>query len=141
MHSSCKNKKAFDEGDLKWLDFFLLLLLIIYSASFIITHLTLFGWNAVGDLHRFNQVIMMLSIYILGYKFLLKPEFLLNPQSGKKMIQPLRYSRSGLTEEKAREYLNQLESYMQAHKPYLNPELSVHELSSKLGISKILSCF
>ena len=135
--SILSRQKTFTANDIVWLRYFISFLLLIYCASFIISNAALFGYSKLNFLHRYNQVLMMLSIYMVGYKMLLKPEFLLSQNPAYLLKEPAnRYSRSGLTNEKAIAYLHSLQEYMTIHKPYLDPELSVHELSQKIGISK-----
>lgn len=47
-----------------------------------------------------------------------------------------KYERSGLTEQKAQQYLSQLEQYSAAEKPYLDADLNVDELAKKLQIPR-----
>jgi AraC-like DNA-binding protein len=133
-----KQQTTFNEADINWLKYFLVMLLTIYILSFAITNLSLFGFTRLNSLHRVNQLFMMSSIYIVAYKILLKPEFLLprNIQFRETKEQPVRYSRSGLSEEKAFEYLQLVLNYMSDNKPFLDPSLSVHELAARVGISK-----
>lgn len=133
-----RKQKIFTLADAKWLQYFLVSLLCIYCISFTISHLSMFGFTRLHILHRVNQVFMMLSIYAVAYKLLLKPEFLIPKHEKNQLMQngAARYTRSGLTEEKAFEHLQALQQYMLAGKPFLNPDLSVHELANQLGISK-----
>jgi AraC-like DNA-binding protein len=132
-----KQKKAFSKNDISWLKYFLVFLICIYSISFIVSNLSLLGFSEFEIIHRFNQLLMIVVVYALGYKILVKPDFLLF-QKKHKIIEykPEKYSRSGLTESKASEYLELLEKYMLSQKPFLNADLSIHELADQLGISK-----
>ena len=47
-----------------------------------------------------------------------------------------RYKRSGLKRDAAREYLKQLEKYMEDGKPYLQGDLTIGDVSSALGMSR-----
>ncbi|RNI25726.1 helix-turn-helix domain-containing protein [Rufibacter latericius] len=48
----------------------------------------------------------------------------------------VKYQKSTLREEDSQTYLDQLLTYMDTQKPYLEPTLTIQELSEKLGISK-----
>ncbi len=75
----------------------------------------------------FSVVILFLSVWALKTPFLFKT----NKE---------RYSNSGLSNEKAIEYLNQLNDIMLTEKLYLDPDLTLTKLSANLGItSKQLS--
>ncbi|MDY7029952.1 MAG: AraC family transcriptional regulator [Spirochaetota bacterium] len=45
------------------------------------------------------------------------------------------YSRQRLGEKKEREYVERLLTYMEEHKPYLEPKLKIQDLAARLGIS------
>jgi AraC-like DNA-binding protein len=47
-----------------------------------------------------------------------------------------KYSKSGLKENQAAAYLNRLISYVEDNKPYLNRDLSIHDLSLMTGIQR-----
>jgi AraC-like DNA-binding protein len=47
-----------------------------------------------------------------------------------------KYERSGLKNKDAREYLNRLLKYMEEKKPYLNVDLSIHDVSDELEIPR-----
>jgi AraC-like DNA-binding protein len=47
-----------------------------------------------------------------------------------------KYARSGLREDQAQEYLMRLLTFMDVEKPYLNNDLTIHDLSSRTGIPR-----
>ena len=47
-----------------------------------------------------------------------------------------KYEKSGLMEEQARQYVNQLETFMALEKPYLDPDLTIQNISDRLDIPK-----
>lgn len=47
-----------------------------------------------------------------------------------------KYSRSGLKESQAEQYLDKLLGYMESSKPFLEGNLTIHDLSDKTGISR-----
>ena len=62
-------------------------------------------------------------------------EVLHNERNGEKK-EAEKYSRSGLKDEQAEEYLTILLDYMESEKPYLDGNLTIHDLSQKTGISR-----
>ena len=48
----------------------------------------------------------------------------------------VRYEKSGLTNDDAEKYMNRLNNYMLEEKPYLNPELTIKDISDHLNISR-----
>lgn len=51
------------------------------------------------------------------------------------IAQKERYQKSGLNENKAKEYLNQLLQYVEKEKPYLNSKINLKDIADHLGIS------
>lgn len=49
---------------------------------------------------------------------------------------PEKYARSGLRDEQATEYLNRLLAFMEDEKPFLDSDLTIHDLSRKTGIPR-----
>ncbi len=47
-----------------------------------------------------------------------------------------RYSRSGLTEERAEKISRKLDAYMETERPYLSPDLTIAELGKRMGVSR-----
>ncbi|WP_068311314.1 helix-turn-helix domain-containing protein [Aliiruegeria sabulilitoris] len=47
-----------------------------------------------------------------------------------------RYSRSGLTEERAETITERLERYMRAERPYLDPELTIEKLAKRMAVPR-----
>jgi AraC-like DNA-binding protein len=59
-----------------------------------------------------------------------------NYASGEKSSGSKKYSRSGLSETKARKYLESIIAYMEKEKPYLDRNLNIYDLSQQTGISR-----
>lgn len=71
-------------------------------------------------------------VYVMGYMGLRQPEVFLevgNSESKKK------YKKSGLTPQKAEEYLKKLLDFMETEKPYIDDDLTLQQLASQLSIS------
>jgi len=98
------------------------------------------------DLKIFLEVSIF--VYAIGYIGMFKTEIFEQPDLRKNLIQAheieqskgivrkdQKYQKSGLTEKKASQYLNKLKTFMENEKPYLNPDLTLNDLSEQLNIS------
>jgi AraC-like DNA-binding protein len=99
----------------------------------------LMGMNILGDL---VTVLAVVLIYTMGYLGLRQPAIFTQTtepsQTGSEQsVAPAqeKYLRSGLDRETSLVFLNELTSYMQTNKPYLEGELVLSELAQQLGIS------
>ena len=115
--------------------------------SFAITHAVAFGFGQAAQYYVIVQVLITCAIYLMSYRLLFQPQFFNLPTVKEipepailvctKAVQtPEKYQRSGLKEEQAGSYLQMLLSFMETEKPYRNPDLTIHQLSEKLGISR-----
>ncbi len=119
-------------------------LLLGLSAIYILLLADLFfpdlmGMNILGDL---VTVLAVVLIYTMGYLGLRQPAIFTqtteSSQTGSEQsVAPAqeKYLRSGLDRETSLVFLNELTSYMQTNKPYLEGELVLSELAQQLGIS------
>lgn len=95
--------------------------------------------NLLGDL---ITVLVVVLIYAMGYLGLRQPaiftraygEQLPAIEEGTGQVEE-KYRRSGLDSETSRLFLNELTSYMEANKPYLEGDLVLPQLAQQLGIS------
>jgi len=80
------------------------------------------------------SVVFLLSIVYFTF---LQPDIEGSPgmpiKAGSHSSEPS-YTRQRLGEEKEREYVKHLLSFMETEKPYLDPELTIQDLAAKLGI-------
>jgi AraC-like DNA-binding protein len=129
-----------DRINLAWLRNLLLGLSVIYVlllADQIFPDLM--GMNILGDLVTVFAVVL---IYTMGYLGLRQPAIFTgvsaSPLTGTEQTavpSQEKYLRSGLDRETSLVFLNELTSYMQTNKPYLQGELVLSELAQQLGIS------
>jgi AraC-like DNA-binding protein len=69
---------------------------------------------------------------LIFYKALQHPEIF----SGMPEVEkPVKYEQSRLTDSEKAKYLQKLRDYFHQQKPYLNPELTITEVASKLNVS------
>lgn len=88
-----------------------------------------------------SNVMFSIVIYIMGYRAIKQPEVFekfeyqdIKIEDNPALVKlPMKYEKSGLTEEKASLLLEKLEKLMTRDKLYLDPELSLQQLSIELG--------
>lgn len=102
--------------------------------------------------HFFNltSILFAVFVYTMGYMGLSRSEIFATPEisqtigqlpnsefsdpAGQNFTSP-KYEKSGLTREKAMDYLNQLLQIMEIEKPYRDSELTLGQLAEKISIS------
>ncbi|NOY36409.1 MAG: AraC family transcriptional regulator [Chlorobi bacterium] len=115
------------------------------SISFSVIYLTMFiagAFNILGHSESYDPLIFSyagLTLFafafsIYGYKQQEIYDYY-NSRPVNQEIEP-KYERSGLKETDAQKYMDKLLAYMESEKPYLNGELTIHDLSVKLNISR-----
>ena len=152
---------SLEKINLRWLRNITILATIVWFIVFIeILYQTIYTEKPL----EFNLIGIATSIYIytLGYIGLFKSEIFsqkyvrhslshmmdtrenLLPESGTATLKSERefdktkgkkYTKSGLSDDKAKEYLARLQSLMEKEKPYLNNNLTLHQLAEELSIS------
>lgn len=100
---------------------------------------------SMGLSNFFIYLAVTIAIFFLGFFgfkqqtiYMNIPDMILQNKYNEKQVEKEseeRYKKSGLSEKKAKEYLNRLLQYMQEEKPYLNGKLSLNEVASHLKIS------
>ena len=135
-----------EETDLKWLQFLIISLTGIYVLSFAITHAVAFGFDQAAKYYILVQLLITGVIYLMSYRLLFQPQlFILSPafenvSQFSTIIPPVnnpeKYQRSGLKPEQAELFLETMLRFMETEKPYRNPDLTIHNLSEKLNISR-----
>jgi len=119
----------------------------ILSISFYVVFILLFilgGLNMIGNIIPFDPYFVIFGFIALFsgvYSFygikqpvifgeVFKPDKHIEKKEAEK------YSRSGLKETQAEKYLGKLLSYMETNKPFLDGDLTIHDLSAKTGIPR-----
>ncbi len=118
----------------------------ILSISFVVTCFVLFvfgGLNMIGNIIPFDPYFVVfgfIALFSIVYSFygikqpVIFGEVVVDDDSEKKGTE--KYIRSGLKEAQAEKYLKKLLAYMDSYKPYLDGNLTIHDLSRKTGISR-----
>ncbi len=118
----------------------------VISISFYVAFLVLFilgGLNMIGDFIPFDPYFVVfgfITAFSVIYSFygIKQPEIfgeVVREANGERRPQE-KYVKSGLRETQADKYLKKLISYMETGKPYLDRDLTIHDLSHKTGIPR-----
>ncbi len=118
----------------------------ILSISFYVAFLILFilgGLNMIGDIIPFDPYFVVfgfISAFSFVYSFYgIRQPVIFDQEievNGDEKKETEKYSKSGLKEKQAEEYLEKLIQIMEKDKPYLNGDLSIHDLSTLTGIPR-----
>ncbi len=131
-----KLKKSFsnlDKINLIWFRNLMIAMLII-GGTVTLQHLFEIFYNEKSILDYLIFISIAVFIYLIGFLGLKQPQIF--SQNMKENIQEThKYKKSGLTDETAENYINQLLEMMKEEKPYLNPNLTLYDLSKRLDIS------
>lgn len=110
-------------------------LLLFFAESILLAY----GLNVSNFV--LSSIVFAVYVYGMGYVGLLKTEIFASPNVEREMDEVVtiessgKYERSGLSEETAQQYLQQLLQLMDEQKPYLNSELTLSQLAASAGIS------
>ena len=124
---------------LNWLKVLAISFYVVYIIVFILGGLKILGNYIPFD--PYFVVFAFIALFSMVYSFygikqpVIFGEVLHNERNGEKR-EAEKYSRSGLKDEQAEEYLTMLLDYMESEKPYLDGNLTIHDLSLKTGISR-----
>lgn len=124
---------------LNWLKVLAISFYVVYIIVFILGGLKILGNYIPFD--PYFVVFAFIALFSMVYSFygikqpVIFGEVLHNERNGEKK-EAEKYSRSGLKDEQAEEYLTILLDYMESEKPYLDGNLTIHDLSQKTGISR-----
>ncbi|MGD8779678.1 MAG: helix-turn-helix domain-containing protein [Ignavibacteria bacterium] len=131
-----KLKRSFSNLDQINLIWFRNLLIALLVIGIILTtqHLFEFFYDGKTILDYLIFISIAIFIYFIGFLGLKQPQIF--SQGLNEDIQEIdKYKKSGLTDEAAANYTAQLLKIMEKEKPYLNPNLTLYELSKMLNIS------
>ena len=123
----------------KWLQLFITGIFSVYAVVALFTLLR-FGLNiqpGFDPAHVFFALIVGF-VLVLGYFGIKQQDIFINPVGVEVTELPKSkpgYQNSGLKEEEAKMIHSRLKGWMEEEKPYLEPKLSLGELSQQLGVS------
>lgn len=118
----------------------------IISISFYLAYVLLFilgGLSIIGNYIPFDPYFVIFG-FITLFSFVYSFYGIRQPVIFGQMVnvhvdekkEPEKYSRSGLRDNQADEYLVTLISYVEKNKPFLDRDLTIHDLASQTGIPK-----
>lgn len=150
-NNSVHNPSSFEKKAQKgWLLQFIWLSAIMAVLISLALYLLYLTYPAAQE-YRFGFIVLTLFIYWLSYKALSQPVVFsviygpreINPLQTEAPIPafrvyhpPVKYSNSGLSEERVKEIAASLEQLMKKERIYLDPELSIDKLAEKLSVSR-----
>jgi len=118
----------------------------ILSISFLTACFVLFvlgGLNMIGSYIPFDPYIVIfgfMAVFSIAYSFygIKQPAIFGEVVKDQKDAgkSPARYLKSGLKEQQADKYLQKLIAHMEHKKPYLDSDLTIHDLSRQTGIPR-----
>jgi AraC-like DNA-binding protein len=114
--------------NLTWLNFILYIFIFSWLTSVAVFISRNYFINIMDELIIFNLLSFFLFFNFIFYKGLSQPEIFSGIEEKPK------YTSSKLTGAEAEAYLRQLSVYMTIEKPYLNPTLTLKELSDQVSI-------
>jgi len=136
-------KKIFssiEKVNLSWL--IIILFGFIFMWIIDLTHFILFKTvdlpaSIYNMMNFFSLNINFVFAFLIVYKGLKHPELFYELAD---QTEKVKYEKSNLTKEESLEYLNRLKDFMREEKSYLEPDLTINDLASKVNIpSKTLS--
>jgi AraC-like DNA-binding protein len=132
------NFSSTENINLRWLRKLVIVFGIIWTVLIIITVIH-HVFNLFSMVFCTDSLFLTLSVFVIliGY-FGLKQKIIFENEHKQQPVfaeEKMKYSGSTLKEDEADKYTEQLGNYMQLEKPYLNPELTLAQLSSELSIS------
>ncbi len=139
-----KDERSSRTGDLRWIKYFLAIVLGIVLLDFILVA-SIIHRVGLAFLSRFQALGLSLAIYSLGFRALLRPPAILVAEAGQIPSSPFKvglknagakYERSGISGMEIEQIARELKALFERDKPYLDPELSLQSLSDLSGIAR-----
>jgi AraC-like DNA-binding protein len=138
--ANIKNYVSYTSGiiTLNWLK---ILSISFYAAYFIL--FILGGLNMVGNYIPFDPYFVIfgfIAVFSFAYSFYgIKQPIIFGQlviSNGESKKEPEKYTKSGLKDKQAEEYLGRLIEYVEKNRPYLDRDLTIHDLSLQTDIPR-----
>lgn len=133
-----------EKVQLRWLLDISYFALVVVGVFCIENILMSFSIN-LTNYYTASSIMVAIYVYTLGYLGLLKMDVFLDPNINQSITQlpanediidgQTKYQKSGLSEKKANEYLDQLLELMQERKPYHDNSLTLNQLAKSLNMT------
>ena len=133
-----KDLSAFTSGEitLNWLKIITILFFVAYILMFITGGIQVFGRMATFQPTIVSYVGLTIFAFLISFYGIRQPILFGLVLNDDEKRESSRYERSGLSEADSKEYLTRLQNYLQDEKPYFKSELTIHDLSNELDISR-----
>lgn len=120
---------------LNWLKIIAVSFYVAYWMLFILGGLEMIGNFISFDPYYIIFAFITLFSFVFGY-YGIRQSMIREIRAGDNHRETDKYYKSGLKEDKAKEYLEKLLLYMEVNKPYLDPDLNIHELAGMTSIPR-----
>ncbi|PKP19533.1 MAG: hypothetical protein CVU05_11140 [Bacteroidetes bacterium HGW-Bacteroidetes-21] len=125
----------YEQYDASWVRLFLLLFIAI--LAFVSVVLFVFLHNS--NFSNFSTVVALffsLQVYFVAYKGLTQKTFIIDNEVSNQLEKPAKESTEMALDKKQTDEKVMLEKFMLDKNPYLNPELTLTDLASQIGMSR-----
>lgn len=102
--------------------------LTVYAVEVLLILLLVVGVPAVDLYHNIIYTLFIMTLFAFGYNELIYSNLMAAP-----VIKEEKYKKSNLKADSSKRIAESLERYMQEHKPYLNSEMTLKNLSDLVG--------
>lgn len=126
---------------LNWLYFLSAFFLAMYLFFTIMAFYNIFAGTKFFEIEYFSDLSLVMLTFSVSY-FGIKQTYLFNrvidliEEEKSDEPQKEKYKNSNLTDETKSEYIQQILDFMSAERPYLNPELTIQDLSKQMNITR-----
>jgi AraC-like DNA-binding protein len=125
---------------LRWLGQFLLFLLIILAVSIPVFYARKWHFAPLAGLYGWHYLLVVACVYWIGYRELSQATLFSPapdvPASGPAAVPDVpaaKYRKTALSDDRAAAFRDELLQFMQTQRPYLQNDLTLTELSARLG--------
>ncbi|KAA6437039.1 AraC family transcriptional regulator [Dyadobacter flavalbus] len=147
FYQSKKKRVLFFSDDthvhVRWLETFLWLVLGVLVFSLFTFYARKYQLPYFSGIYPSHFILVVLLIYWIAYKMIQgKTEWQVEVvpatelQDEDQIAKPVKYSKSGLSDEATKTIAVQLRDFMSAEKPYLDPDLNITELSVLINLPR-----
>lgn len=102
--------------------------LTVYAVEVLLIFLLMIGIQAAGLYHNIIYTLFIVTLFAFGYNELIYSNIVAAP-----VIKEEKYKKSNLKADSSKQIAESLGRYMQEHKPYLNSEITLKNLSELVG--------
>ncbi|RUT79889.1 helix-turn-helix domain-containing protein [Ancylomarina longa] len=114
----------------------LLVSMMLFHSLLLMTRAIFFCFKEqyLDFIELLNIIFLLVLSYVIAYHVITRPNIIHHKKKQQSLISFKQYSKSGLSEEKARIIAARINSYYQEEKVYLDPNISLKIVSKRLNI-------